>query len=466
MKKKLFMLLLSLNLCAFVAAKKPAPKITVAPVSFQNAGAEDGWIPLFVQAQLTSDIQNYSDFTVIDRMAADAIMGEQKRAEQKAYLNNTKDDFEYASLVNADYVIVANLVKKGTGYSFTCTVHDVKKATVIGKSYNSASVSESALRNGSALHSASYEILRGLGIKEKKLAALKQSGAEKQNSEVESNYYTAKGIAQEEKDDGNFIAVLNYYNKAVEASNTNAEASFRLKSYGEWLYGSNLGSTAQADIQKRKRWQAIWQTVRQYNLENWSYTVYNPADLKTLSIDYNRGRADYLLPVKYKINPDCVRLYNEMLSSYNSTKKLGDWGIDTSFWRELTKAEVRTLIDSGYYDSECRFYSTTPGYGDMSQVKAFREELFQEITFFGRRSYPHLDSALTLTATLQDKSGRTIASDTIRTIHGEGDIAMQDVSSHYIEPDIRSDFKIANFVFKNIDVSKMDGDFKIVIKSN
>lgn len=466
MKKKLLLLLLSLNLCAFIAAKKPVPKITVAPVSFLNAGAEDGWIPIFVQAQLTSDIQNYSDFTVIDRMAAGAIMGEQKRAEQNAYLNNTEVDFEYASLVNVDYVVVANLIKKGTGYSLTCTAHDVKKATVIGKSYSAASVSESALRNGSALHSASYEILRGLGIKEKKLAALKQSGAESHNSEVESNYYTAKGIAQEEKDDGNFIAVLNYYNKAVEASKANAEASSRLKSYGEWLYGSNLGSTAQADIQKRKRWQAIWQSLRLYNLENWSYTVYNPADLKTLSIDYNRGTADYLLPVKYKINPDCIRLYNEVLSAYNSTKKLGDWGLDTGFWRELTKAEVRTLIDSGYYDSECPFYSTTPGYGDPSQVKAFREEVFREITFFASRPYPLLDSALTLTATLQDKSGRTIASDTIRTIHGEGDIAMQDVSSHYIEPDIRSDFKTANFVFKNIDVSKMNGDFKIVIKAN
>ncbi|MBB5226887.1 hypothetical protein DYE50_01785 [Treponema ruminis] len=466
MKKKLLLLLLSLNLCAFIAAKKPVPKITVAPVSFLNAGAEDGWIPIFVQAQLTSDIQNFSDFTVIDRMAADAIMGEQKRAEQKAYLNNTKADFEYASLVNADYVVVTNLVKKGNSYSFTCTAHDVKKATVIGKSHSAASVSESALRNGSAIHSASYEILRGLGIKEKKLAALKQSGAESQTSEVESNYYTAKGIIQEEKDDGNFIAVLNYYKKAIEACNRNTEASSRLKSYGEWLYGSNLGSTAQADIQKRKRWQAIWQTVRQYNLENWAYTVYNPADLKIHSIDYNRGTADYILPVKYKINPDCVRLYNEVLSAYNSTTKLGDWGLDTSFWRELTKAEVRTLIDSGYYDSECRFYSTTPGYGDPSQVKAFREELFQEITFFGRRPYPRLDSALTLTAALQDKNGRSIASDTIRTIHGEGDIALQNVFSHYIDYDIKSDFKTANFVFKNIAVSKMDGDFKIIIKSN
>lgn len=91
-----------------------------------------------------------------------------------------------------------------------------------------------------------------------------------------------------------------------------------------------------------------------------------------------------------------------MLSAYNSTKKLGDWGIDTSFWRELTKAEVRTLI----------------------------------------------------------------ASDTIRTIHGEGDIALQNVFSHYIDYDIKSDFKTANFVFKNIAVSKMDGDFKIIIKSN
>ena len=223
-------------------------------------------------------------------------------------------------------------------------------------------------------------------------------------------------------------------------------------------------SDIQADIKNREKWQITWQNVRKYYEENWACIVYNPADLKTHSIDYNRGTADYILPVKYKINPDCVRLYNEVLSAYNSTKKLGDWGIDTSFWRELTKAEVRTLIDSGYYDSECPFYSTTPGYGDMSQVKAFREEVFQEITFLGNRPYPRLDSALTLTATLQDKSGRTIASDTIRTIHGEGDIAMQEVPSHYIEPDIRSDFKTANFVFKNIDVSKMNGDFKIVIK--
>lgn len=466
MKKKLLLLLLSLNLYAFIAAKKPVPKITVAPVSFLNAGAKDGWIPIFVQAQLTSDIQNYSDSTVIDHMAADAIMGEQKLAEQKAYLNNTKTDFEYASLVNADYVVVVTLVKNGSSYSLTCTAHDVKKATVIGKSYSAASVSESALRNGSAFHSASYEILHGLGIKEKKLAELKQSGAESHNSEVESNYYTAKGIAQEEKDDGNFIAVLNYYKKAIEASNTNAEASSRLISYGEWLYGSNLGSTAQADIQKRKRWQTIWQSVKQYNLENGAYITYNPADLKTLNIDYNRGTADYVLSVKYKINPDCILLYNEVLSAYNSTKKLGDLALNTSFWRKLTKAEVRTLIDSGYYDSECPFYSTTPGYGDMSQVKAFREELFWEITFFGNRPYPRLDSVLTLTATLQDKSGLIIASDTIRIIHGEGDIAMQEVPSHYIEPDIRSDFKTANFVFKNIDVSKMNGDFKIVIKAN
>ena len=70
MKKKLFVLFFSLSVWTLFAAKKPVPKITVAPVSFLNAGAEDGWIPIFVQAQLTSDIQNFSDFTVIDRMAA------------------------------------------------------------------------------------------------------------------------------------------------------------------------------------------------------------------------------------------------------------------------------------------------------------------------------------------------------------------------------------------------------------
>lgn len=225
-------------------------------------------------------------------------------------------------------------------------------------------------------------------------------------------------------------------------------------------------SDIQTDIKNREKWQITWQNVRKYNEKNWACIVYNPADLKTLSIDYNSGTADYIIPVKYKINPDCLHRYNEALSAYNSTKKLGDWGIDTNFWRELTKAEVRTLIDSGYYDSECRFCSTTPGYGDPSQVKAFREEVFQEITFFGRRPYPRLDSALTMTAALQDKNGRTIASDTIRTIHGEGDIALQNVFSHYIEPDIKGDFKTANFVFKNIAVSKMDGDFKIIIKSN
>ena len=71
-------------------------------------------------------------------------------------------------------------------------------------------------------------------------------------------------------------------------------------------------SDIQADIKNREKWKETWENVRKRNEENWSYTVYNPADLKTLSIDYSRGRADYILPVKYKINLDCVRLYNEI----------------------------------------------------------------------------------------------------------------------------------------------------------
>ena len=54
-------------------------KITVSPTSLQNGSDDDKWIPLFVQGQLTSDIQNYSDFEVIDRMAATQLAGEQKR---------------------------------------------------------------------------------------------------------------------------------------------------------------------------------------------------------------------------------------------------------------------------------------------------------------------------------------------------------------------------------------------------
>ena len=60
-------------------------KLVVDKPSLENFDKANEWIADFVQGQLTSDFQTYSECTVIDRLAVESIIAEQKRKEEMDY---------------------------------------------------------------------------------------------------------------------------------------------------------------------------------------------------------------------------------------------------------------------------------------------------------------------------------------------------------------------------------------------
>lgn len=80
------------------------------------------------------------------------------------------------------------------------------------------------------------------------------------------------------------------------------------------------------------------------------------------------------------------------------------------------------------------------------------------------RSWPRIDSMFVMTAFLKDKYLKILATDKIKKIRGEIDCVMPEVSEHYLEFDMGSDFKTAPFVFKNIDVKSMKGDYELSLE--
>ena len=318
--KKILLFIYLIILMTFSLSTQSIPensKITVAVPMFQNGNQEDSWIPLFIQGQLTTDFQNYSDFTVIDRQAACQILGEQAITEQAAFMNNQNVSIEYATNVNADFLVSVQILKIKESFSLNCSVQNVKDSSTVGKSYSIANVLESSITDGTAIHKASYELLRGLGISESKLAAL-QLNNNNQAAEVTANYYTAKGINAEQSG-GNIIEAMAYYQKAVGSSSVLTESAERLNNLTENLSNSNLREQALNEIALHKKWEKIWRDLNKYIDENCAFVIYSPVSLQMGNVDFEKERVDMLLPVGWKFDPICHDLYTRVYSTYMSS---------------------------------------------------------------------------------------------------------------------------------------------------
>lgn len=318
--KKIFVFIYLIILITFTLSTQSIPensKITVAVPMFQNGNQEDSWIPLFIQGQLITDFQNYSDFTVIDRQAACQILGEQAITEQAAFMNNQNVSIEYATNVNADFLVSVQILKIKESFSLNCSVQNVKDSSTVGKSYSVANVLESSITDGTAIHKASYELLRGLGISESKLADL-QLNNNNQAAEVSANYYIAKGINAEQYG-GNIIEAMAYYQKAIGSSSVLTESAERLNNLTENLSNTNLREQALNEIALQKKWEKIWRDLNKYIDENCAFVIYSPVSLQMGIVDFEKERVDVLLPVGWKFDPICHDLYTRVYSTYMSS---------------------------------------------------------------------------------------------------------------------------------------------------
>ena len=245
-------------------------KLTVAPPIAQNLGEDEKWIPLFVQGQLSADLQNYSGCMVIDRSAANALTAEQERMEIFAEAVNDSISIEYAQLLAADYIVIMNILGKGNQFSLDCKIVNVKTNQSVGKVYSNANVSRQSLNFGTAIHAASYELLKGIGISENQLSSLKhkiqENGSPAQSAEIAAQTSVAKGIVAEKN--GANIEALTYYIQARKNNRNLDEANKRIANMAATLSGGNFGAQAKNLIKLRNDWEKLLSEAAQMIAEN------------------------------------------------------------------------------------------------------------------------------------------------------------------------------------------------------
>ncbi len=340
------LLLFFTGLLNAVENKFEGKKIIVYPPVLHNFDTEHFWLADYVQGELTTDFQEYSDLSVINRMNLEAVMSEQSLAEVSNYA--LKEDFlasmEYASLVYADLLVTVEITYTGNFYAIRCGVTDVLKATAVsGVACSFTGINESELSDGTAIHKTSYELLSKMNINQKKLLGLSEKcnpisnentsnkNTPKKNTpkEYSSNYNLAKGINSQNK--GNIVEAMMYLTRSKQNSLTMQESDARLNAINNTISGRNIKDTISKEILLRKEWIKIWSDFRNYQNDSRLQIYYSTELIKVSKLDYEHKTATVQLPVVIKENAECQKIYFDLLRAYNKIPKNGDWGLNTSY---------------------------------------------------------------------------------------------------------------------------------------
>ncbi|MCR4953442.1 MAG: hypothetical protein K6A43_05145 [Treponema sp.] len=331
---------------------KSNAKITVSPLILQNGSEENNWIPLFVQGQLTSDIQNYSDFQVIDRISAAQLAGEQRAMETAAAVNNDDITIQYAELLSADYTVIVTLIKKDSSYALNAKVLSVQTSSTVGKAYSNPNVYEQSISDGSAVHALAYELLLGLGISESKLADLKKAQTEAQINAVLAQQNLAKGIIAEQS--GMNIEAMSYYMKAAGGNDKLKEAMQRLSQTSQKVSSGNFGKDAENKIRFRNQWiELLKQTVKTLEKDPPFFFMYEPklTPLELEKDDYKDGTQSFLIKGGLYCS-DEIDIIKNLKNALKKIPESENWGeVVTNFPRSLASEHswLQSDSDSGVF---------------------------------------------------------------------------------------------------------------------
>jgi len=343
MKKKLF-LMGALVLCAFgriVAADNaiavPAPKTV-------NIDADSAWIPLFIQGIITSNFQQYSGLTVIDRQNTDMIKAEQKLGENAVY--SEEDALQLGKLTHARFIVTGNITKKASSYALIFNITDAET----GETKAAASVPNclaSALENGEAANKISYELMTGYGIKLSKdaIAALTKS-AELMTSEVQAQASLAKGILAERS--GSNIEALTYYVQAQKNNSKLPEAEKLMQNMTSVVSAGNFGARAKNLIQLRNDLQKDWRkllteageytkTIKpQFELRYFSDTLIDEINYNANSITIS-VTAPYLRETNssWLKTKQAIEFAQKIQKAFNEAQGDENWGINSRYLLNL-----------------------------------------------------------------------------------------------------------------------------------
>lgn len=412
-KKNIFLvisiLMLVVNLCAQNAGKK----ITVSPPTILGVEETEKWIPFFVQGQLLSDIQNFSDFTVIDRTAAEQIMGEQALKEANAFIDeNETASIEYAALVDSDYLVIVNILKKSSNWALDCKIIDVTTSKPFGKAYSNANVTSLMIEDGSVIHAAAYELLKSVGVNEKKLSPLTQQ-TKKQLEQVAAQTSLAKGIVAEQN--GMNIEAMTYYMQASASNARLKEVTKRLSSASSKISSGNFGVDAENKIALRNQWiNLLKQTVESIEKEPPFLFIYDEKiiPLELTEANYKNNTQSFSLYGDLHFSQDTYDvLYNieESLKLIPEAEKWGDevWSFTNELAKEDSWIKKRPLINvelsirdenNNILSTVCRQYRNTFNNGngyEYDPIPVFESCTNEKLTGDGRNSLYYLNHLIT-----------------------------------------------------------------------
>lgn len=189
----------------------------------QYAAEDDKWIAGSLWGQLPGIFQRYSAKTGIILKSRQNI----DRVKREQHIQETVGDkeFDVAKLLNGDYLILINIIKKRNSYSVDCQMTDVATGNSVGPSYVNQNCSVDFIDTG-LVNEIAYTLLSGMGCSQSDLASLKNSGSQ-DKTVIAANENLAKAIQIETKT-GSAAAAVPYYEKASQSSQTDGESEWRL----------------------------------------------------------------------------------------------------------------------------------------------------------------------------------------------------------------------------------------------
>ena len=310
-------------------SKREAVSIAVPAPKGVNLGAGMDWIPFFMQGVITSNFQQYSGLTVIDRQNADMVKAEQRLSESAEF--DEKNAIEIGKMTNARLIVTGSILAKSNAFALTFSITDAQT----GETKASASVPNClriALEDGSMANQISYDLMTGYGIAlgDDAKSKLTQTGAV-MAAETSAQVSVAKGIVAENR--GSNIEALTYYIQAKKKDKDFAEATSRISGMTTVVTGGNFGANAKNMIKLRNDWNKLL-------LEAASLIAANPpefevryfTDIESLPLteqDYANGTMSFRLGAPYLKQTSAEenkKIADELMTAMHSIPESKNWG--------------------------------------------------------------------------------------------------------------------------------------------
>ena len=310
-------------------SKREAVSIAVPAPKGVNLGDGADWIPFFMQGVITSNFQQYSGLTVIDRQNADMVKAEQRLSESAEF--DEKNAIEIGKMTNARLIVTGSILAKSNAFALTFSITDAQT----GETKASASVPNClriALEDGSMANQISYDLMTGYGIAlgDDAKSKLTQIGAV-MAAETSAQVSVAKGIVAENR--GSNIEALTYYIQAKKKDKDFAEATSRISGMTTVVTGGNFGANAKNMIKLRNDWNKLL-------LEAASLIAANPpefevryfTDIESLPLteqDYANGTMSFRLGAPYLKQTSAEenkKIADELMTAMHSIPESKNWG--------------------------------------------------------------------------------------------------------------------------------------------